>query len=247
MGKPVSDKNRIGKKSVTSEGYSVTCVAYRKYRDVDVQFDDGTVVSTTWANFERGFIKNPNHRSLRGIGFLGVGAYTIKDSDGNKSKAYNSWAAMIERCFTEPLTTVCEEWTNYQVFAEWFYNNYYECGNEVMQLDKDILVKGNTHYSPDTCCIVPSSINYMFTRNKYKRGAYPIGVCKVTNSKRFVATISINNANKSLGRFDTIKEAFEAYKVAKEFEVRRVAAEYKNILPKNVYEAMMSYEVEEDD
>ena len=39
--------------------------------------------------------------------------------------------------------TVCEEWHNFQNFAKWFYENYYEISGEKMRLDKDILIKGN--------------------------------------------------------------------------------------------------------
>ena len=46
------------------------------------------------------------------------------------------------------------------------------------ELDKDILVKGNKIYSPDTCCFVPKEVNTVFTKRQSKRGDYPIGVIK---------------------------------------------------------------------
>ena len=42
--------------------------------------------------------------------------------------------------------TVCEEWHNYQNFAQWHEEHYYEVPNEIMCLDKDILIKGNKEH-----------------------------------------------------------------------------------------------------
>ena len=36
-------------------------------------------------------------------------------------------------------------------------------------VDKDIIVKGNKIYSPDTCCLVPNYINIVFTKKKCKK------------------------------------------------------------------------------
>lgn len=47
-------------------------------------------------------------------------------------------------------------------FKKWFDENYIK-GYE---LDKDILIKGNRIYSPDTCCFVPSFINRLYTSSK---------------------------------------------------------------------------------
>lgn len=59
---------------------------------------------------------------------------------------------------------VCDEWLNFQNFSEWFKNNYYEVEGQRMELDKDILNKGNKIYSPNTCIFVPHNINNLFTK-----------------------------------------------------------------------------------
>lgn len=71
--------------------------------------------------------------------------------------------------------SVCDEWLTYSNFKRWYedpINGY----REGYHLDKDILVKGNKVYSPETCCFVPHSINCLLLTRQRKRGALPIGV-----------------------------------------------------------------------
>ena len=50
----------IGKKVLMNNGQYATCIAYRKPQDIDVQFEDGTIVRTTKYQFIKGEVKNPN-------------------------------------------------------------------------------------------------------------------------------------------------------------------------------------------
>ena len=43
-------------------------------------------------------------------------------------------------------------------------------------MDKDILVKHNKIYSPDTCMFVPQTINNLFVKNNKNRGKSVIGI-----------------------------------------------------------------------
>jgi len=80
---------------------------------------------------------------------------------------------MLKRCYNDvdlsryPRYKRCkveEEWFYLSNFSKWFNQNYYECGNEKMCLDKDILYKNNTIYSKDTCIFIPERINILFTK-----------------------------------------------------------------------------------
>ena len=91
--------------------------------------------------------------------------------------AYNCWHRMIERChnpkYQETCSTyigcsICDEWKNFSNFFEWYKVNY----KDGCELDKDILVKGNKVYSPETCCFVPQEINKILLKGQKKRG-YP--------------------------------------------------------------------------
>lgn len=51
------------------------------------------------------------------------------------------------------------------------------------------------------------------------------------------------NKKKHLGTFDTIEEAFAAYKKEKEICLKEYADKYKSILPKHVYNAIYNYQI----
>lgn len=167
-------------------------------------------------------------------------------------KSYSKWRAMIARCTSETIKEknltykdceVCNEWLDYPNFQKWYEENYYEVEDEQMHLDKDILIKGNKIYSPETCIFVPCRINVLFTKSNKKRGDLPIGVKR--DKKAYVAQCStLGRKKKYLGRFNTPEEAFVAYKAFKEKYIKEVADLYKDKIPKNLYDAMYRYEVE---
>ena len=54
---------------------------------------------------------------------------------------------------------VCEEWYNYIAFAKWYESQYQVDKSCHYELDKD-LFGGEAHiYSPDTCCLIPKTMN----------------------------------------------------------------------------------------
>lgn len=118
-----------------------------------------------------------------------------------------------------------------------------------MCLDKDILIKNNKIYSPNTCIFVPQRINNLFTKTNKNRGNLPIGVSYYLNYNQYTATCSIIKENerkghKTLGYFNTIEEAFNAYKNFKEKYIKQIANEYKDYIPIKLYNALLNYQVE---
>lgn len=249
--------DRINETRVNNDGEEMKIIRYGNYDDIDIQFiNDGTIVEhRTCSNFKTGKVKNPMTPSVYGIGYFGIGDYKSTNGNGKHTKCYKTWCHMHERCYdpkyhekypTYKNCKVCKEWNNYQNYAKWSDENYYEVGNEKMTLDKDILKKGNKVYSPDNCVFVPNSINVLFTKSNKTRGEFPIGVRKHGN--KFQAQLSKGNGKQiSLGYFNTPEEAFFAYKKAKEQYIKEVAEEYKDKIPCKLYEAMVAYEVEIDD
>lgn len=189
-----------------------------------------------------------------GVGYNSKGKYRAYEN-GKRTKCYDAWHNMMRRCYSpkfhekQPTYIGCEvveKWHDYQVFAEWYHNNYYEVGNEVMCLDKDILVKGNKIYSPDDCVFAPNNINMLFVKRQRQRGDLPIGVHECKNG--YIAQCADGSGKQiPLGTFDTPHEAFLMYKLNKELLIQGVANEYKNRIPTKLYNALMEYEVNEWD
>lgn len=166
---------------------------------------------------------------------------------------------MIKRCYDEKFhqthpsyigCSVVPEWHCFQTFAKWYEENFYEVNNEKMALDKDILVKGNKIYSPETAIFVPQNINSLFIKREKLRGDLPIGVTRKSDNKnKYVARcMNILEGKKVfIGVFDTPEKAFKAYKEYKEDYIKQVADYYKDLIPKRLYDALYEYEVEIND
>lgn len=235
-------------------------IEYRGALDIDVQFNDdfNTIVTNKQYNdFKKGSIKNPNYKSVCGVGYLGQGTHGAKTDED----AYRTWKHMIERCYDSKLHEkyssykdcyVCEEWHCFQNFAEWYNQNYYEIINQRMALDKDILYKNNKIYSESTCIFVPQSINSLFIKANSTRGNLPIGVhlCCRKNKNKYQAQCGDGSGNSvHLGFYDSIEEAFYEYKKYKEQLIKQLADIYyiDGLIPKKLYIAMYNYEVGIDD
>lgn len=190
------------------------------------------------------------HKNVHGKG--------INDLEMNTKKyiSYRIWSNMLGRTLSDKNkrkmptyedVCICDEWLIYSNFKEWFDdpNNGYIDGYE---LDKDILVKGNKLYSPNTCCFVPHEINTLIINRKRFRGLYPIGVSK-SGKRTYKAIVNIRNTRIHIGTYGSVEEAFNAYKRAKEALLKRVAEEYfeEGLIKDNVYKALLTYKIDIDD
>ena len=250
--------DRTGEEGYNTFGTLMKIIEYKNANDIIVEFQDEykTKVHTRYCHFEKGNVKNPYDKSVFGVGYLGTGKYNWKDYP----YIYKKWCNMLRRCYdpyelnnnnqTYRDVIVCKKWHNFQNFCKWYKENIYECNNEEMHLDKDILIKGNKIYSPKTCIIVPQKINSLFVKCDKSRGEYPIGVSWDKKSNKFIATCRIldkENKKINLGYYNTSEEAFLAYKKFKEKYIKQVADEFKYLIPQKLYEALYKYEVEIND
>ena len=243
---------RIGKSNVNTYGTLMTIIEYKNKDNIKVKFEDGFIKNSNYTNFISGKIKSVFNKSVYGVGFIGTGMY--KESIYNETTAqYKAWKSMMKRCYSDNFheqrptyidCSVCEEWHNFQNFAKWYDDNFYQIDNEKMCLDKDILIKGNKIYSPDTCVFVPNTINTLFIKNNNGRGILPIGVNYQKDKGKYRSYCLVKSKQKFLGRFDNPQLAFIAYKNFKEKHIKSIADEYKNKIPQNLYDAMYKYEIE---
>lgn len=240
-------KNRVGEIYKDNCGEDFVVIAMKNNKDIDIQFKDGTILKNRQMyNIKKGAIKNPNRPSVCEVGYIGIGNH-ITYTGKIETKKGMYWRAMIKRSYDKINPTyddviVCDEWHNFQNFAQWYENNYKLENMKEWHLDKDILIKGNKIYSPETCCFVPREINSLFTKRKKLRGDCPIGVCKEGN--KYIAKLNKIDGVKKSSRHNTPEEAFQAYKTEKEKYIKEVAEKWKPNLDPRVYEAMYKYEVE---
>lgn len=137
---------------------------------------------------------------------------------------YKAWHGCLQRSTSKELkelrpcyadVSICEEWLLFSNFRKWMIEQPWEG----MQLDKDILIKGNRVYNPEACRFVPKRVNCMFTDSARIRGELPLGVTYKTCSHRiltdniYVARCSngVKADRKYLGVYTTPLDAHRAW------------------------------------
>lgn len=242
------NNTRVGEKYLTNEGLWLEIIEYVNNRNCTIKFNDGYIEKNRqYVDIIKGQIKNPMYPSIYNKGFIGIGKFKVWENNKN-TKVYDTWRSMFERSYSKNLhkkhptyigCSVVDEWYNFQNFGKWFDENY---NSEIMQhwhLDKDILVKGNKIYSPDTCCFIPQELNTILLDNKINRGNLPIGVTKSKN--KFIVRLKKYRSKVYLGTFINSIEAFETYKIAKESHVREVSEKWKSYISLKVYNKLIQY------
>lgn len=182
---------------------------------------------------------------------------TISNGSSKHIPEYKMWLRVLERSLSEKWkvdnptykdVSVDPKWYRMTIFIEDVSTlvGYDQALNNSWHLDKDLLVKGNKHYSKDTCCFVPIEINSLMVLSRSSRGVYPSGVCfrKRQPRRPYCATIRRGGIVTTLGNYATAEEAFYVYKEAKENYIKEVANKWKDQIDVRVYEALMNWTVE---
>ena len=138
---------------------------------------------------------------------------------------------MLVRCYSEKYlesnqsyigTSVCSEWLYATAFKKWMEQQDWDgkC------LDKDIIVRGNKLYSPDTCAFVLQATNSFVLARDADRGEYPIGVHLYKHTGKYQAYCEnlFTGEREHLGLFSTPEEAHEAWRKRKHELAQLVAA-----------------------
>ncbi len=165
-------------------------------------------------------------------------------NDLSKTQMCNMYYRMYNRCLTRLAykdCKICSEWlNNKENFYKWVSQNYYTIDNEQIDLDKDILIKGNKIYSPDTCVFVPHHLNICFSSNLKE----PIYLKKLNKYKIGIWT---GTRDITIGYFDNKEEAIKEYIRHKEAFILTKADKYKDKIPDTLYNAMIKYKFEISD
>lgn len=136
-----------------------------------------------------------------GVGYIGVGDHSSV-LNGKRNPAYVTWYNMIKRCYSGCYPTysecyVCDEWLNFQNFANWYFKEHPNDG-EKYDLDKDIKKDGNKIYCPEFCQFTSKQKNIEKSRSKSYSFISPSGeVFNVYNLSKFCREKGLHNGHMS--------------------------------------------------
>jgi hypothetical protein len=246
---------RAGEKGFTKYGDEYVAIEDQNGRKVTIEFQDDAKYTyhVYEQNFRSGNVHNPYNRRVFGVGYVGDGPYLSKKPGNKKYPEYQTWSNMIMRCYRDTYQathtsyigcSVDPEWHDYQNFAKWWNENFYTIPGERMDFDKDLLFKGNRVYAPEKCCIIPHRLNLLFMRRTQKEKSTPTGILETSSGKYYATYGATGKTNGRAGPFDTLEEAFAEYKKIKESAIRAMVEQYKDEIPKHVYNAALNWRVE---
>lgn len=247
----------VGKIYPTSKSGEIEITEYKDANSVTIRFlRTGNLKVVRMGNVLSGRVTDRGYEyqtpSVCGIGVVGVGAYSSR----THRLIYKAWCSMLRRCYSDKVQmrqpsyigcSVCDEWLNFQNFAQWFESQKHSAD---CQVDKDLLVRGNKVYSPDTCALIPEEVNKIIISQPRGEAGLPIGVFLIkknvgTNKPAFGAHCQgFGKSRGHIGQYYTAEEAFNAYKKAKATVLEKAAFKHRNILEPRVFQALRKYSFE---
>ncbi len=205
----------IGKVLKSANCGDFKIISYFGNKEILLRFvSTGYEVTVSAKEVRTGIVKDKMLPAASGVGFIGVGIYKAR-VNGKKSLSYICWLNMITRCYSKKShkinptyidCEVCEEWQDYQNFAQWYDENHPDDGLSY-DLDKDILSNGDKIYSPSTCLFVSRERNNIKAVAKTHRFISPGGIeVNIYNLLRFCKLNNINYSSMSSVSRGTMKE-----------------------------------------
>jgi len=190
--------------------------------------------------------------TVDGVGYYG--APTVNDQDPVKLAITKLWLGMIHRCYRVGYSedrpayagcSVASEWHNLQNFKSWVIEqmnlDFYQEGWE---LDKDLLVRGNKIYGPNTCVFLPSRLNQLQQVKKNSTYNYLPGVNFDKEKGKFKAEVNFDGKRYYLPRKFSELECFLDYKELKERLVQADAENWKGKIHPKAYESLKNYSLD---
>lgn len=240
----------------SSRGYGEFKILERSDGRALIEFlSTGYTTTVSKGTVRSGKIKDKLLPTIFGIGFYGDGSFTDNLDKETADKTLETWHTMFKRCYSEFVHTnhqpysscfVNDDWYNFQNFAKFYVEDAHRLPG--WELDKDLLVKGNKEYGPETCVFLPRDVNGYLKTNAKRRGNYPIGVRLHSSGNCFEALCRDDDSRQiNLGKFLSEEDAFEAYKIFKESVIKQKAYFWKDKIHPLAYKALMEYEVNIED
>ena len=247
---PKSFDIKHGARFENKNGDWCTVIEYQDSRTVNIVFDgyEKHIKTLRSDHLREGKFKNNYKPVLFGVGYIGEGKYRPRDNAFMKM-VYDTWKNMIARGYSDETkakqptyvsVSVCEDWFNFQNFADWMINH--EFSGLGYHLDKDLISRGNKLYSKENCTLLPRELNAVLSVKNTLIKGIPTGVHKVGN--RYLAKFRLGKeGDKVLGTFKTPEEASAVYVEAKEKYVKYVAEKWHGKIEERAYQALMNWTV----
>ena len=242
---------KVGDTFLTKRCGICTVIEYVSYVEVYVKFEDGNIVKTRVQSLRKGHCRNLNSKLV-----LGVGINDMLGAEKTKEfiKQRQMWFGVLQRCFSIKLLERRPTYKNCKVSESWLWlsnfikdiksiENYEKSLNEGWQLDKDLLSNEGKLYSKDTCCFIPRSLNLVISSYPKKLNGLPKGV-KLSKGGRYFAILQKEGNQIFLGSYDSVEEASRVYNIAKKEHLLNIADSIKDIVPENVYKALVNFNLE---
>lgn len=204
-----------------------------------------------YSHWGKGHCRNLNSKLVFGVGINDMlGAEKTKEF----IKQRQMWFGILQRCFSIKLLERRPTYKNCKVSESWLWlsnfikdiksiENYEKSLNEGWQLDKDLLSNEGKLYSKDTCCFIPRSLNLVLSSYPKKLNGLPKGV-KLSKGGRYFAILQKEGNQIFLGSYDSVEEASRVYNIAKKEHLLNIADSIKDIVPENVYKALVNFNLE---
>ena len=144
---------------------------------------------------------------------------------------YQTWTDMLKRCYSAKFQerqptykgcSVSKEWLTFSNFKAWMEKQEWEG----LQIDKDILIKGNQVYSSDACVFVTEMVNNFVINRGADRGEWLIGVSWYKQTEKFQAYCNnpFTKKKEHLGYFTSEQQAHQVWRKRKNELAHKLAA-----------------------
>ena len=208
----------VGSRYETNRCGIVEVIDYVDSKNLLVRFDDGSTKYVRAGDLLNGEVRNINSPVVCGVGYEGVGEYSLSGDFARK------WKSMISRCYSENYLknkptyrgcTVEKTWQNFQNFAKW---------------------------CDESCLFLPREINVAIAITKSaKISTLPVGV--TLSSGNFFKGQCCVGGKQIYSKFKTPNEAFEWYKKVKEGNIKNLADSWKDRIDARAYNALINFEI----
>ncbi len=188
----------------TNDG-PIEVIMYKSCKEVLIRFVNTGYERkySTWS-IRSGSVKDMIKPSVFGVGYIGSGNHKAHER-GKRTKAYKIWIGILERCYNPKGksykyyggagVSVCDDWHNFQNFAEWFYERH----KDGLEVDKDLKCSGSGNiYSPEFCVMFTRKENNDIAHAKTYELLSPSGeLTKIHNLNEFCLSRGLDSGHMS--------------------------------------------------